>query len=37
MAQALTLKQTQKIIQAAMTKGHELKLALLTVVVLDDE
>jgi uncharacterized protein GlcG (DUF336 family) len=36
MIQALTLKQTQKIIQAAMTKGHELNLASLTVVLLDD-
>ena len=36
MTQALTLKHTQKIIQAVMTKGHELKLAPLTVLIHDD-
>ena len=36
MTQALILEQIQQIIQAAITKGHKLRLAPLTVVVLDD-
>ena len=36
MTQALILEQIQQIIQATIIKGHELKLAPLTVVVLDD-
>jgi|TARA_B110000238_G_C15855753_1_gene323020 hypothetical protein len=36
MTQALTLKQIQKIIQAAMTQSYELNLAPFNVVVLDD-
>ena len=36
MTQALILEQIQQIIQAAITKGHKIRLAPLTVVVLDD-
>ena len=36
MTQVLTLEQTRKIIRSAISKGHKLKLAPLTVVVLDD-
>lgn len=36
MTQQLTLAQTDKIIQAALSKGHELRLAPLTIAILDD-